>query len=259
MKKISVLTLAICASMAVPNAVLAGSNIAHTELSMEKSVRNVSHGSGFSKVIEAHPGDIIEYKIALNNSEDGISGDVLVRDSFDSSSFSYVSNSLKVNGEPHAPGLTSSGLYFNSLDEDLIITYRAKVASSAEGSVETESSANITDGQSYELVSSSAIVTVSDSEGLASSLDQPDTGVMLASAHMDDHGHDHEAEIVESSVTEHDHQGEIAGVATQTSTGEFEAPETGASGISAFTFALLFLGAFVLFRQRNFLLKKILN
>ncbi|HYF04918.1 MAG TPA: hypothetical protein VEA59_01975, partial [Patescibacteria group bacterium] len=97
-------------------------------LNIEKSVRNLTTGGGFSDQANARTGETVEYKIRVYASVTTVNN-VTVRDNFPSSQLTYVQGSLLVNGQQGFSGLSGTGLVFSSISTSGIdITYRATVS-----------------------------------------------------------------------------------------------------------------------------------
>jgi hypothetical protein len=96
-----------------------------SDIRIIKEVR--TQGSGYAKHIQAHSGDVVEFKITVTCVGGQIS-DVIIRDSFDTGAMSYMDGSIAVNGQPAQPGLSSTGLRFSCQNGvPIVITYAARV------------------------------------------------------------------------------------------------------------------------------------
>ncbi|HVY67756.1 MAG TPA: hypothetical protein VHA30_02595, partial [Patescibacteria group bacterium] len=99
-------------------------------LLLTKTVKNLTAGdSAFSHSTSGKQGDTLQYQIQVSAGSAITLSSVVVTDTF-ASGLSYISNSLLVNGQPHASGLSSGGLTFASLSQSapLTITYQATIA-----------------------------------------------------------------------------------------------------------------------------------
>jgi uncharacterized repeat protein (TIGR01451 family)/LPXTG-motif cell wall-anchored protein len=98
-------------------------------LTITKEVRNITTGGNFSTSATATNGNTVEYRITVAAQQATVN-DVIVTDNFPSG-LTYVNNTLTVNGQPHATGLSSGGLNLGSLQvgSSFVIVYRATVNS----------------------------------------------------------------------------------------------------------------------------------
>ncbi|MBI3231493.1 MAG: DUF11 domain-containing protein [Candidatus Doudnabacteria bacterium] len=92
-----------------------------------KTVSNISQNTGFGHTVSAKRGDEIEYKIFVRALSFTALKNVRVADIMPIG-LNYQGGSLRVNNQPHAPGLTSGGLVFDEVNQNgIAITYRAVV------------------------------------------------------------------------------------------------------------------------------------
>lgn len=97
-------------------------------MELTKTVRDISQNGEFAHAISARQGEEVEYKIFVRATTNVNLKNVRVTDEMPLG-LSYVSGSLKVNNQPHAPGLTNGGLVFDSINQSgITITYRAVVS-----------------------------------------------------------------------------------------------------------------------------------
>lgn len=98
-------------------------------VNLTKEVKNLtSADSSYAHSTSAKQNDIVEYRIKVWAASSVALKNAVVTDSF-ASGLTYVENSLKVDGQSHASGLTGSGLTFASISQTpVVITYQAKVA-----------------------------------------------------------------------------------------------------------------------------------
>jgi uncharacterized repeat protein (TIGR01451 family) len=96
---------------------------------ISKTVKNITGGDTvYSHATSAKQNDTLEYKILVSAGTSVNLTNVVVTDTF-AAGLSYVDGSLKVNGQAHAPGLTTTGLQFASVSQTAVtITYQAKVS-----------------------------------------------------------------------------------------------------------------------------------
>ncbi len=107
-------------------------------VNLTKQVKNLTSGdSAFTHSASAKQNDIVEYRIKVWAASSVALKNAVVTDSF-ASGLNYIDGSLKVNGQPHAAGLTGSGLTFNSISQTpVVITYQAKVTVSVGSIINT--------------------------------------------------------------------------------------------------------------------------
>ena len=95
-------------------------------LSIDKLVRNLSEGTGFSNSVSAKPSDLIEFKIRINSIGTTTASNIVLEDVLPSR-MSYQGN-LKINGISSSGDIVS-GLNLGSLapDASTTVTFEAKI------------------------------------------------------------------------------------------------------------------------------------
>jgi len=124
-----------------------------------KDVRNITQNqSTFVDSTSAKQNDTLEYRIVVSAGSSVALNNVVVTDTF-ASGLTYLSGSIRVNGQPHSAGLSSGGLTFSSVSQGspLTITYQATVNASSGTIVNT---AKATASNSINFPSDTATVNV---------------------------------------------------------------------------------------------------
>ena len=96
------------------------------ELTITKTVRNISNGSGFYNSVDADFGDEIEFSLEIHSTGDARAENVKVWDDLPSR-LTYVSGSTRVDGSFRSDGIVSGGIYIGDLDSGETRTVRFKV------------------------------------------------------------------------------------------------------------------------------------
>ncbi len=114
-----------------PHLALAGANLG--QLSLQKTVRNLSDAGDFASTAEVHLGEEVEFKLEVKSANGINIVDAVVSDTFPSHLLEYLPGSLTVNGQSSPTGLTSGGLRFTSITASpTVIMYKAKTIQSGQ-------------------------------------------------------------------------------------------------------------------------------
>lgn len=114
-----------------PHLTLAGANLG--QLSLQKTVRNLSDAGDFASTAEVHLGEEVEFKLEIKSANGINIVDAVVSDTFPSHLLEYLPGSLTVNGQNAQTGLTSGGLRFTSITASpTVIMYKAKTIQSGQ-------------------------------------------------------------------------------------------------------------------------------
>jgi len=113
------------------------------DLTIDKTVRNISNGSGFHSSVDAEFNDEIEFSLEIRSTGDAIAENVKVWDDLPSR-LTYISGSTRVDGSYRSDGIVSGGIYIGDLDpgEGITVKFKAEVDSEDEFSSGTTTLTN---------------------------------------------------------------------------------------------------------------------
>ena len=84
------------------------------DITIDKLVRNITNGYGFSNSVNANYNDELEFSLTVHSTGDTTAQDVRVWDNLPSY-LTYISGSTTVDGSYHSDGITTGGIYVGDL------------------------------------------------------------------------------------------------------------------------------------------------